>query len=59
MLFSVLAVMKAFENGFHSVDTREPKLYLGLKLAFGFFLRNKVLLDKMMDVKKKITVESF
>lgn len=38
MLFGILVVVEAFENGFDSVDTREPKLFLGLKLSFGFFL---------------------
>ena len=27
VLFSILVVVEAFENGFDSVDTREPKLF--------------------------------
>lgn len=40
-VFFRLLVMKAVENSFDFVDTREPKLYLDLKLIFGFFFLEK------------------
>lgn len=41
LCFSVIVVVEAFENDFDSVDTREPKLCLGLRLTFGCFPRKE------------------
>ena len=33
VLFRILVIMEACENGFDSVDTREPKLYWGFQIV--------------------------
>lgn len=59
MLFSILVVVEAFENGFDSVDTREPKLFWGLKLSFGFFLQKDAHSKWWCFLKKKSQLINF